>query len=64
MTPAALPRPPRPKPAAAALPPCRPPPVCCPCVPLRRTQTCRFSGLRIYPGKGVLYIRVDGQVRW
>lgn len=30
----------------------------CPC----RTQTCRFSGLRIYPGKGVLYIRTDGQV--
>jgi hypothetical protein len=28
-----------------------------------RTQTCRFSGLRIYPGKGVLFIRVDGQVR-
>ncbi|KAI7839471.1 hypothetical protein COHA_006739 [Chlorella ohadii] len=26
-----------------------------------KTQTCRFSGLRIYPGKGVLFIRVDGQ---
>ena len=26
-----------------------------------RTQTCRFSGLRIYPGKGTLYIRTDGQ---
>ncbi|KAI3433371.1 hypothetical protein D9Q98_003188 [Chlorella vulgaris] len=26
-----------------------------------KTQTCRFSGLRIYPGRGVLYIRVDGQ---
>ena len=29
----------------------------------RRTTTCRYSGLRIYPGRGVLYIRVDGQVR-
>lgn len=27
-----------------------------------RTQTCRFSGLRIYPGKGIQFIRVDGQV--
>lgn len=27
-----------------------------------QTQTCRFSGLRIYPGKGILFIRVDGQV--
>lgn len=26
-----------------------------------RTQTCRFSGLKIYPGKGMLFIRVDGQ---
>ncbi|WPT16948.1 60S ribosomal protein L24-2 [Picochlorum sp. SENEW3] len=25
------------------------------------TQTCRFSGLKIYPGRGMLYIRVDGQ---
>ncbi len=40
----------------------RPPlPLLCPRA--RRTQTCRFSGLRIYPGKGVLFIRVDGQVR-
>ena len=29
--------------------------------PWCRTQTCRFSGLRIYPGKGMLYVRVDGQ---
>jgi large subunit ribosomal protein L24e len=27
-----------------------------------KTQTCRFSGLRIYPGKGILFIRIDGQV--
>jgi len=27
----------------------------------RRTQTCRFSGLKIYPGKGMLFIRTDGQ---
>lgn len=33
-----------------------------PSLPTCRTQTCRFSGLRIYPGKGVLFIRVDGQV--
>jgi len=26
-----------------------------------KTQTCRFSGLKIYPGKGMLYIRTDGQ---
>ena len=26
-----------------------------------KTQTCRFSGLRIYPGRGLLFIRVDGQ---
>jgi len=26
-----------------------------------RTQTCRFSGLKIYPGRGMLFIRVDGQ---
>eukprot|EP00955_Chlamydomonas_euryale_P106180 365687-Chlamydomonas_euryale.AAC.9 len=24
-----------------------------------KTTLCRFSGLRIYPGKGVLFIRVD-----
>jgi large subunit ribosomal protein L24e len=28
---------------------------------LCRTQTCRFSGLKIYPGRGILFIRVDGQ---
>lgn len=32
-------------------------------LPHRRTTTCRFSGLRIYPGRGILFIRVDGQVR-
>jgi len=26
-----------------------------------KTTTCRFSGLRIYPGRGILYIRTDGQ---
>ena len=26
-----------------------------------KTNVCRFSGLRIYPGKGLLFIRVDGQ---
>ena len=26
-----------------------------------KTTICRFSGLRIYPGKGILFIRVDGQ---
>jgi large subunit ribosomal protein L24e len=26
-----------------------------------KTATCRFSGLRIYPGKGILFIRVDSQ---
>lgn len=26
-----------------------------------KTQTCRFSGLRIYPGRGILFIRTDGQ---
>lgn len=26
-----------------------------------KTTVCRFSGLRIYPGKGILFIRVDGQ---
>ena len=25
-----------------------------------KTATCRFSGLRIYPGKGIIYVRVDG----
>ncbi|DBB15270.1 TPA: 60S ribosomal protein L24 [Trebouxia sp. C0006] len=27
----------------------------------RRTSTCRFSGLRIYPGRGIIFVRVDGQ---
>ena len=27
-----------------------------------RTETCRFSGLRIYPGKGSRFVRGDGQV--
>lgn len=31
-------------------------PWCC------RTQTCRFSGLKIYPGKGIFFVRTDGQV--
>lgn len=26
-----------------------------------KTTLCRFSGLRIYPGKGILFVRVDGQ---
>ena len=26
-----------------------------------KTTICRFSGLRIYPGRGILYIRTDGQ---
>ena len=26
-----------------------------------KTTTCRFSGLRIWPGRGLLFIRVDGQ---
>ena len=30
--------------------------------PLCRTSTCRFSGLRIYPGRGIIFVRVDGQV--
>jgi large subunit ribosomal protein L24e len=25
-----------------------------------KTATCRFSGLRIYPGRGILYVRLDG----
>jgi large subunit ribosomal protein L24e len=24
-----------------------------------KTTLCRFSGLRIYPGKGILFIRTD-----
>jgi hypothetical protein len=27
-----------------------------------RTETCRFSGLRIYPGRGIKLARTDGQV--
>ena len=26
-----------------------------------KTATCRFSGLKIYPGKGIIYVRIDGQ---
>ena len=26
-----------------------------------KTTVCRFSGLRIYPGKGILFVRTDGQ---
>lgn len=26
-----------------------------------KTTLCRFSGLRIYPGRGILFIRVDNQ---
>eukprot|EP01023_Acetabularia_acetabulum_P010939 TRINITY_DN149_c0_g1_i1.p1 TRINITY_DN149_c0_g1~~TRINITY_DN149_c0_g1_i1.p1 ORF type:complete len:155 (+),score=33.32 TRINITY_DN149_c0_g1_i1:92-556(+) len=26
-----------------------------------KTTLCRFSGLRIYPGRGMLYVRTDGQ---
>lgn len=29
---------------------------------LCRTTTCRFSGLRIYPGRGIIFVRTDGQV--
>ena len=29
----------------------------------RRTETCRFSGLRIYPGRGMKLARTDGQAR-
>ena len=28
-----------------------------------RTTLCRFSGLRIYPGRGVLFVQRDGTVR-
>lgn len=28
-----------------------------------KTATCRFSGLRIYPGRGIIFVRVDGQVQ-
>jgi hypothetical protein len=31
-------------------------------VQLCRTETCAFSGFRIYPGHGMTYIRVDGKV--
>jgi large subunit ribosomal protein L24e len=39
---------------------------CCRCLSsvvtmVLKTTNCRFSGLRIYPGRGILYIRVDGQ---
>ncbi len=27
-----------------------------------KTVTCRFSGLRIYPGRGIQFIRTDGAV--
>ncbi|CAG9462671.1 unnamed protein product [Pedinophyceae sp. YPF-701] len=27
-----------------------------------KTQLCRFSGLRIYPGRGTIFVRTDGQV--
>mmetsp|Transcript_16451 Transcript_16451/g.28193 ORF Transcript_16451/g.28193 Transcript_16451/m.28193 type:complete len:159 (+) Transcript_16451:52-528(+) len=26
-----------------------------------KTTLCRFSGLRIYPGKGILFVRIDSQ---
>eukprot|EP00798_Chlamydomonas_sp_ICE-L_P031515 gene31515-6695_t len=26
-----------------------------------KTTLCRFSGLRIYPGRGVVFVRIDGQ---
>ncbi|GMH45420.1 hypothetical protein BSKO_13377 [Bryopsis sp. KO-2023] len=26
-----------------------------------KTQLCRFSGLRVYPGAGIIFVRVDGQ---
>lgn len=26
-----------------------------------RNVTCKFSGLRIYPGRGIFYTRIDGQ---
>ena len=28
-----------------------------------RTSICQFSGLKIYPGRGVIFIRKDGQVQ-
>ena len=27
-----------------------------------KTETCRFSGLRIYPGHGMTMVRVDSQI--
>uniref|UniRef100_A0A2P2J232 Large ribosomal subunit protein eL24-related N-terminal domain-containing protein n=1 Tax=Rhizophora mucronata TaxID=61149 RepID=A0A2P2J232_RHIMU len=27
-----------------------------------KTELCRFSGAKIYPGKGIRYIRSDSQV--
>ena len=29
---------------------------------LNRTETCRFSGLRIYPGRAVKFVRTDTQI--
>lgn len=29
---------------------------------LSRTETCRFSGLRIYPGRAVKFVRTDTQI--
>lgn len=26
-----------------------------------KTQLCRFSGLRVYPGAGIIFVRIDGQ---
>ncbi|KAK9839100.1 hypothetical protein WJX74_009537 [Apatococcus lobatus] len=26
-----------------------------------KTATCRWSGLRIYPGRGIVFVRIDGQ---
>lgn len=32
--------------------------------PNNRTQACKFSGLKIYPGRGIHFIKTDSQVRF
>ena len=29
----------------------------------RRTETCAFSGQKVFPGRGVRYVRIDARVR-